>query len=252
MSTIHRLYNLLHTGNPGDVAYYVKHCQAGMTVLELGCGNGRVAAALMDAGCHVVGLDNDAQMRDGFLNAMSRFASPVPVHLSDMRSFDLGEKFHRIIIPFNGLLCMLSLDDVAKVFARAAAHLLDDGELIFDVYHVPDDFENDGIEDEAYVDTAVIDDDGKRVEVYEKTLSTGDPQRFDTSYIFVMNAGTAKEQQLEHTIAQRCLYVHQIRDLLHHAGFVVTAIRADFAESDEAGGLTEDTRQIAVHARLNR
>ena len=248
MSTITRLYNLLHTGNPGDLEYYLRQCRPGMRVLELGAGAGRISAALHRLGCHVEGLDNDPHMCDAFHQTMFPLPSPPPCHLADMRTFDLGQKYDRILIPFNGLLCMLSEADVVRVFQQAKAHLADEGELIFDVYYVPDDFENDGIEDEAYIDTAVITDNGASIEVYEKTLSTDDPQRFDTSYIYVINAGTPEEKQMEHTILQRCLYIHQIRRLLARTGFRTVRIRSDFSEASTDWKPDENTSQITVHA----
>ncbi|MBN2718624.1 MAG: class I SAM-dependent methyltransferase [Deltaproteobacteria bacterium] len=249
MSTVTRLYNLLHTGNPGDVAYYQQCCTPGMTVLELGCGSGRIALALQKQGCQVTGLDNDSDMLAEFTKTMQGAIPSAQSHLADMRSFVLDRQFDRIIIPFNGLLCMLSLADVTRVLQTAAAHLTPEGELIFDVYHVPVDFENDGMEDEFYIDTAVLNDDGTQVEVYEKTLSNADPQRFDTSYIYVTNAHTALEKQIEHTIPQRCLYLHQIEQCLTQAGLILTAMRSDFSFSASRDSISDDTGQIIVHAR---
>jgi SAM-dependent methyltransferase len=248
MSNIARLYNLLHTGNPGDLEYYLQQCLPGMRVLELGAGAGRISAALHRRGCHVEGIDNDPHMCNAFQQTMSSLSSPPPCHLADMRTFNFGQKYDRILIPFNGLLCMLSEADVVQVFRQAKAHLADDGELIFDVYYVSDDFENDGIEDDAYIDTAVIDDCGVRVDVYEKTLSTDDPQRFDTSYIYVINGGTPEEQQIEHTILQRCLYVHQIRTLLAETGFPGVRIGSDFSRASADWHPDDNTGQITVHA----
>ena len=40
------LYELLHSGTPGDLAFYRKWCRGADNVLELGCGYGRVLCAL--------------------------------------------------------------------------------------------------------------------------------------------------------------------------------------------------------------
>lgn len=250
MSTITRLYNLLHTGNPGDLEYYLHQCPPGSRVLELGAGAGRISAALHRQGCRVEGLDNDPHMCDAFRQTVSSLAASIPCHLADMRTFTFSQRYDRILIPFNGLLCMLSEADVEKVFQQTRAHLAVGGEFIFDVYYVPDDFENDGVEDEAYIDTAVLTDIGVPVEVYEKTLSTDDPQRFDTSYIYVIHPGTPNEKQMEHTILQRCLYIHQIQQLLTRAGFNSVRICCDFAMDSKETGPNEDTSQIVVHARV--
>lgn len=248
MNTITRLYNLLHTGNPGDVAYYKSCCPPGTHVLELGCGKGRIGASLQQQGCIVTGLDYDENMLEAFKQFTGDLSPTPAVHLADMRTFSLNCLFDRIIIPFNGLLCMLSPDDVLKVFQQVASHLKPDGKLIFDIYYVPSDFENDEIEDDFYIDTTVIDDNGTSIEVYEKTLTGDDPQRFDTSYIFVTGAHTPLEEQIEHTIEQRCLYFHQVEQLLNDARLSITAVHVNFDILTTRNDITDDTQQIAIHA----
>ncbi len=39
------LYAELHVGNPGDLAFYREHCVGASSILELGCGYGRVMTA---------------------------------------------------------------------------------------------------------------------------------------------------------------------------------------------------------------
>ena len=41
-----RLYALLHTGNPGDLAFYRRHCAGAATVLERGASAAEICAAL--------------------------------------------------------------------------------------------------------------------------------------------------------------------------------------------------------------
>lgn len=43
------------------VAFLARHSPAGATVLEVGCGDGAVAAAMMDRGLRVIGVDADPQ-----------------------------------------------------------------------------------------------------------------------------------------------------------------------------------------------
>ncbi|MBN2341600.1 MAG: class I SAM-dependent methyltransferase [Deltaproteobacteria bacterium] len=246
MSERNRLYNLLHTGNPGDASYYARCCNPEERVLEIGCGNGRIAKTLCDHGCLVQGIDNDPEMVEAFQTHTASL-TPLPAcHLADMRSFALSHRFDKVIIPFNGLLCMTSEADVIRALQRAAAHLEEDGELIFDMYFVPDNFQNTGEEEESYIDTTVLDDNGTRIEVYEKTLVGTDPQRFDTSYIFVANPYSSDEKQFEMTIAQRCIYINQLPTLLGAASLKMTTLSPDFQPN---APITEDTEQIVVHAR---
>lgn len=55
------LYQALHTGNDGDVAFYLSRC-ANKNTLELGCGAGRISIELAKTGVQVVGLDEQQGM----------------------------------------------------------------------------------------------------------------------------------------------------------------------------------------------
>src|ERR1041385_1584072 len=64
-----RFYDLEYGDYADDVDFYVQHAQAmdpekQMPVLELGCGTGRIAVALAEAGIRVVGVDNSEGMLD--------------------------------------------------------------------------------------------------------------------------------------------------------------------------------------------
>ncbi|MEZ4265484.1 MAG: class I SAM-dependent methyltransferase [Myxococcota bacterium] len=54
-----RVYDLLHRGTPGDIAFYRHVCAGAASVLELGCGSGRVLVELARAGLTMTGLDHD-------------------------------------------------------------------------------------------------------------------------------------------------------------------------------------------------
>lgn len=238
------LYNLLHTGNQGDIDYYIRSCHQGQKILELGCGNGRVCAALIAHGCEVTCIDNDADMLKAFHAKTKKQKSSAKVHLADMRDFQLNTTFDTVIIPFNGLLCMLSMADVDRTLRCVRNHLSPGGQLIFDIYYVPSDFKNEGFEEDSYIDTTTLTDDGTKIEVYEKTLVGDDAQRFDTSYMFVTNQHTPLEKQVEMTVKQRCIYPNQIEAMLQRNGFNLASLTADFTSSP----ICDDTQQVVVVA----
>ena len=80
------LYAKLHLGNPGDLAFYREQCRDVGTVLELGCGYGRVLESLADQCEELVGLDSS---RGLLALAQSRLRdqkqSHVQLALGDMR-----------------------------------------------------------------------------------------------------------------------------------------------------------------------
>lgn len=125
-----RLYTLLHTGNDGDLDFYVTLCAEARSVLELGCGAGRILGALPVP--IRVGLDLSPGMIERARAALRR----VELHVGDMLDFDLGRRFERVIIPYNGLYCVADDDQAVQVLRRAAAHLEPGGIIAFDGYQV--------------------------------------------------------------------------------------------------------------------
>ena len=51
------LYALTHRGTAGDVGFYRRACAGASSVLELGCGSGRLLKRLARPGRQLVGLD---------------------------------------------------------------------------------------------------------------------------------------------------------------------------------------------------
>ena len=51
------LYDLIHRGHAGDVELYRSACNGARSVLELGCGSGRIAMQLARDGLDVLGID---------------------------------------------------------------------------------------------------------------------------------------------------------------------------------------------------
>ena len=134
-----RLFQAVHTGTPGDLACYRALCQGAASVLELGCGAGRVLQGLAGAVPRLVGLDRSPEHL-----ALAAAASPdARLVTGDMCAFHLDERFDRVLIPYNGLWALGGEAGVVACLAAAAAHLTPDGRVIFDVYVPPDAWEAD-------------------------------------------------------------------------------------------------------------
>jgi SAM-dependent methyltransferase len=101
------------------------------TVLDAGCGTGRVAVELARRGVDVVGVDLDAAMLD-----TARAKAPaLEWFLSDLASLDLRgsdgatRRFDIVVAPGN-VMIFVEPGSEATVIARCAAHLADGGRLI--------------------------------------------------------------------------------------------------------------------------
>lgn len=88
---------------PEDLPFYQELIPSGSSVLELGCGTGRVALTLAKAGCQVTGLDLSDQMLDLFRAKLEKpeYAGlDINLIKEDMADFDLDQHFDWIIFPF--------------------------------------------------------------------------------------------------------------------------------------------------------
>ena len=97
-----RHYDALKTQN--DVAFYLAQAQATAgSVLEIGCGTGRVTIPLAAAGVDITGLDVSASMLEEAKRKADSQGLRIDWVAADGRSFDLGRRFSLIMMPFNTL-----------------------------------------------------------------------------------------------------------------------------------------------------
>ena len=122
-----------------DIPFYVDEAvRSGGPVIELGCGTGRVAIPIALSGIDVVGLDSSSLMIERARQKANRTgASNLKLVQADMIDFKLDGKFPLAIVPFHGLLSLLSLEDMERTLLNIRRHLTPEGKLIFDIF-VPD------------------------------------------------------------------------------------------------------------------
>lgn len=95
------------------------------SVLDAGCGTGRVARELARHGVDVVGVDIDADML-----ATGRRKSPeLAWHCADLASVELGRTFDVVLLAGN-VMIFLAPGSESQVIANLARHLAAAGHLI--------------------------------------------------------------------------------------------------------------------------
>ena len=98
---------------------------AGGSVLDAGCGTGRVAIELARRGHEVVGVDLDP----GMLDTARAKAPELEWHLADLLDVDLARTFDLVALPGN-VMIFLSPGTEADVVANMAQHLAAGGRLV--------------------------------------------------------------------------------------------------------------------------
>ena len=239
------LYALLHVGNAGDLDFYREACAGAEAVLALGCGHGRVLRALAGAGVAVVGLDLD----DGLLALAERLrdrlrpaaAGLIELVHGDMRGFDLGRTFDRVILPYGGLYCLTTPDERRRCLAAIRRHLAPGGQVLFDVYYadpVHDDLIGGGVTEDGPTKVATLRWRGRRWDVHERSRWDTAQQRVDVTYEHIPHGGgdPVITGLTHHYLLQR-----ELLPLFANAGLRVDDLHGDFA-----GGPIVETSELLV------
>jgi SAM-dependent methyltransferase len=243
-----RLFSLLHTGNPGDVEYYLEQCEGAESVLELGCGYGRFLLPLLEHGLSVTGIELDPDMLEYARQMMARVPAGKPTARlieADMRTFELGTYFDRVLIPFNTLFCLQNNEEVRATFSRIARHLRPGGKMILDVYHVEAEDLGDEPFEEPKEFLATVDGHGLLAEVYEGGGWDPATQQVRVEYEFHLETPEG-EKIVPQVIHHHYLFPDQLRELLDSTGFEIERWDGDF----QGSSFGEDSTQLVVVARL--
>jgi len=222
-----------------DVGFYVEEAkQARGSVLELGCGTGRILLPIARADCTVVGLDSSRQMLERCrtkLAAESALESRVTLHQSDMAAFDLGATFALIIAPFRVFQHLTTIDAQLRFLASVAKHLSAGGRFIFDVFNPRFAIlvGADGAEHEDTPDTRLPDGRTFR-RAYRIARVRWVDQVSESELIYYVD-GKRYVQAFE----MRWFLQAELQHLLVRAGFRVRQVYGDFARGPLVDGAPE-------------
>jgi SAM-dependent methyltransferase len=103
------------------------------TVLDAGCGTGRVARELARRGLAVMGVDLDPEM----LGTARRKAPQLEWRLADLETVDLGRTFEAVVLAGN-VMIFLTPGTEAAVVANLARHVAPGGWLVAGFQVEPD------------------------------------------------------------------------------------------------------------------
>jgi SAM-dependent methyltransferase len=131
-------YAATYVDRKDDVAFYVTRCASrGGSVLELGCGNGRITLPLARAGLDVVGVDLSkpmlADLRTRLRAEPEAVRARVQLRRGDMRKARTARRYRTVICPFNAFLHLYERVDVEQCLARVTEQLEPRGRFVFDV-----------------------------------------------------------------------------------------------------------------------
>jgi SAM-dependent methyltransferase len=236
-----------------DVRYYVDLARDRVgpkgSVLEYGCGNGRIAIPMARLGVAVTGVDLSSDMLADFrarlANEDATTRSRIALRRGDMRNVSIGRRFELVLCPFNAFLHLYTREDVERFLARAKAHLAPGGELVFDV-SIPEPLELARDPARAYHAPRFRHPTAGDVVRYTERFDY-DKQRqilFVAMEFSPLGGGDSWMTPLAH----RQFYPQELEALLHYNGFEVARWFGDFSGNP----VERESSTLVVHARARR
>ena len=123
-------YDSANPHDPADDFYLALAGDAPKNILDMGCGTGRLAAALAERGHRVTGADPSAGMMQVARNRPG--AERVRWVDSDSASLALDDRFDLIIMTGHVFQVFLEDDDVRATLRNLRRHLAPGGQLAFE------------------------------------------------------------------------------------------------------------------------
>jgi SAM-dependent methyltransferase len=221
-----------------DVAFYVDMArEAEGSVLEVGCGTGRVLIPIARVGVEITGLDMSAKMLDvcqkKLLDETDDVRSRVTLIQGDMRHFQLDDRFNLVTIPFRPFQHLLTVEDQLACLDNIYRHLADGGHFILDIFnpsltHLIDERYLDEYGEESPFEMP----DGRVVVRRHRTISRDlFNQINDNELIYEVIHADGREERFVHHFKMRYLFRFEAEHLLARAGFAVEQIYAGYDRS---------------------
>jgi len=199
-----------------EVEYYAMVAKAfGNSVLEIGCGTGRLSLPLARRGLRVTGVDVSAHM---LAKARAKVTEGQQVRFlqGDARSLDTGSQYDAIIIPFNTLAHFHTRDDLVQLFARVRSQLTDTGAVAIDIANPRPEFMQ-----------------GQPQPCHRFRITLGSGAEADVAEAFEYDEATQVQHRVLHvsglgaekrlTLDTRLFFPQELNTMLHFSGLNVIA-----------------------------
>ena len=217
----------LNPSAPNDIPFYQQFLTSPkISVLELGCGTGRVTLALASYSGYVHGIDVSSAMVELCRQKLMKAKLPenrVCVEEGDITNFDLGKKFDFIIAPFRVLQNIEKDEDVAAMFRCIRQHLAPGGTCVlnaFRPFYAPQDLREHWLSTEERLNWEVAVDGGKVACYDRRTRLDVEKLILYPELIYRRYEGERLVEEAILKLVMRCYYAETFERLVTENGFV--------------------------------
>lgn len=221
-----------------DISFYVDAAtDAGGSVLELGCGTGRVMIPIARAGIEIVGIDLSSHMLDVCRERLGLESKEVQDRVqliqTDMRSFDLNQTFSLVTTPFRSFQHLLTVRDQTSCIEAIYRHLKEGGRLILDVFNPWLEFlTKERPDGEFGEEPPFCMPDGREViRKHRNTTIDRFNQIIHAELIYYVTYPDGRQERLVHSFPMRYLFRYEAQHLLERCGFECEDLYADYNKS---------------------
>lgn len=123
-------------GDVLDLGFYLQEAKnARGSVLEIGCGNGRILLKLLEQGADAYGIDTSQKLLDILRERAKDQDVEGRIFKAGMLDFSLDRKFRLIIVPYRVFMHLKNSDEMKTALLNFKKHLADGGRLILHLYN---------------------------------------------------------------------------------------------------------------------
>lgn len=212
-----QLYDLELADFHADLPFYQERIKIPGTVLELGCGSGRLSRQLAAAGAAVTGIDISPSM---LRLARLRSQPSISYLCMDMTALALSRKFDTVIIPYHTLNLLLTGERINQCLQQVGTVLKEDGRLLLQLF----------IPDRALLELGpkklfqfqILEQPGGGKVIKEIRRGYADEQLIlEERYRVRPGQPGKRNEDLSHTLHLAAFPVERWQSLLHGAGFTI-------------------------------
>jgi len=185
-------------------------------ILDLCCGTGQLAQALVQRGYQVTGVDGSEEM----VRLARRNAPGVKFIVEDARSFRSPAIYHAVVSTYDSLNHVMSLEGLSRVFGNVHACLRPNGLFLFDLNM------EEGYKARWQGSFGIVEDD----HVCVVRASFDEEKKVGRTDVTIFRSEGDAWRRTDVALLQRCYAESDIRSALEATGF--TDIQTYDAEND--------------------
>lgn len=195
-----------------------KHHPNAESILDMGCGTGSHALALVDFGYQITGIDQSKLNIKKALSKLSGINSTKPkvaFHKGDIRKIRLDDRYDIVTSLFHVMSYQITNKDLKAAFQTARHHLKNGGLFIFDCWYGPA-----VISDQPVVRIKNLKNDHLKVTRIAEPEIFPNENIVDVNYrLIIQDKNIDKISEISETHKMRYLFKPEINQFLSCVGF---------------------------------